>query len=329
VPQAELKKLLSKVEGSGHATMDCSIMPSQKYPEFFVVSTVDFFYPLVEDPYLQGRIAACNVLSDMYSMGIDTIDNVLMTLSVSDKMMEESANGAHVVTEQMMKGFGETCKEAGTLVTGGQTIINASPIIGGVAKSVLKEEDFIRPEGAVAGDVLVLTKPLGTQLAVNMRVWQVGSDAERKQKLEGLPEGAVEQAFSIAQASMGRLNKVAARLMRAHRAHAATDVTGFGILGHAQNLAENQKASVKLVLDKLPCIRHTSQVADKCPGFKLKEGYSAETSGGLLVCLPAEEAAAYCAAIEAEEGWPAWQIGRVEAGERTAEIAAGAEVIDV
>merc|ERR1712032_794731 len=118
-----------------------------------------------------------------------------------------------IATEQMMLGFGATCKEAGTAVTGGQTILNPWPIIGGVAKSILKEEDFVRPENAVAGDVLVLTKPLGTQLAVNMREW-LHKEAKRDALLELATEEEVNRAFSIAQASMARLNKDAARLMR-------------------------------------------------------------------------------------------------------------------
>merc|ERR1719487_500947 len=99
-------------------------------------------------------------------MGIDEIDNVLMTIAASNKMDHKTMI---TVTEKMMLGFVDICKEAGTDVTGGQTVRNPWPIIGGVAKSILREGDFIRPENAEAGDVLVLTKPLGTQVAVNMR----------------------------------------------------------------------------------------------------------------------------------------------------------------
>eukprot|EP00746_Dinoflagellata_sp_MGD_P008067 gnl/MRDRNA2_/MRDRNA2_116082_c0_seq1.p1 gnl/MRDRNA2_/MRDRNA2_116082_c0~~gnl/MRDRNA2_/MRDRNA2_116082_c0_seq1.p1 ORF type:complete len:309 (-),score=58.65 gnl/MRDRNA2_/MRDRNA2_116082_c0_seq1:197-1123(-) len=306
--------------------MDCSIVPSKKYDGLFVVSTVDFFYPLVEDPYLQGRIAACNVLSDMYSMGIDTIDNVLMTLAASDQMEHKTRR---IVTEQMMKGFGDLCKEAGTTVTGGQTIMNPWPIIGGVAKSILKEQDFIRPQHAVAGDVLVLTKPLGTQLAVNMREWL--HQPERKQRLlELVTTDEVDRAFSIAQASMGRLNRDAARLMHKYQVHAGTDITGFGILGHADNLAKNQKEPVRFVIEQLPCIASTMKVADSYPVFKLREGYSAETSGGLLIALPASQAEGYCKEIHEAEGWPAWVIGRVEAStQRVAVMSPGLDIIEV
>jgi len=326
VPQDELKELLSAVDGSGHATMDCSIMPAKKYPGMFVISTVDYFNPLVEDPFLQGRIAACNVLSDMYSMGIDNIDNVLMCLAVSTQMDKDVRR---IVTEQMMLGFGATCKDAGTTVTGGQTVLNPWPIIGGCAKSVLMEKDFIRPENAQAGDVLVLTKPLGTQLAVNMREW-LHQPSRKGPLLELVTEEEVNRGFSIAQACMGRLNKDGARLMIKYQAHAATDVTGFGILGHLQNLAENQKETLRFVMDRFPAIATTMKVGDKHPKFQLREGLSAETSGGLLIAMPADQAEGYCKELEEAEGWPAWVIGRVEAHtERVAVMSPDLEVIEI
>lgn len=324
MPQDELVKLLEAL-GHSHGSMDCSIMPSQKYPDLKVVSTVDFFYPLVEDPYLQGRIAACNVLSDMYSMGIDVVDNVLMTLSVCDVMPGELSR---IVTLQMMRGFGDCCKEAGSLVTGGQTIMNPSMIIGGVAMTILKDSDIIRPENAVAGDVLVLTKPLGTQLAVNMYEWL--HTHRREELLTIVTEEEVRCAFSVAQASMGRLSKNSAALMQKHGAHAATDVTGFGILGHVNNLALNQKETLRFVIDTLPCIANVVKVAEKNPFFKLLEGYSAETSGGLLIAMPAEAANAYIKDLEEVDGWPSWVIGRVETAEvREAVIVSDVSVVDV
>lgn len=132
----------------------------------FIVSTTDFFFPNVEDPYLQGRIALANVLSDLYAMGVAEVDSVLMILAASLDMDESSRD---IVARQFIKGFDDAANDAGTAVTGGQTVKNPWPIIGGVAKSVCREEDFIRPINAQVGDVIILTKPLGTQVAVNVR----------------------------------------------------------------------------------------------------------------------------------------------------------------
>lgn len=111
----------------GTIGMDCSIVASKKYPKYSIVSTTDFFYPLVNDPYLQGRIGCANVLSDMYALGCATIDNVLMILAASKNMKQPERD---IVTKEMMRGFNDCCKLAETNVTGGQTVINPWPIIG-------------------------------------------------------------------------------------------------------------------------------------------------------------------------------------------------------
>jgi selenide,water dikinase len=121
--------------------------------------------------------------------------------------------------------------------------------------------------------------------------------------------------------SMARLNRNGARLMHKYQAHAATDVTGFGILGHAQNLSENQKAQVGFELNVLPLIAGTKQVNDHVFNFRLTLGYSAETSGGLLVCLPADQAKGFIEELQQLDGTPAWIVGRAVADpERTSKI---------
>ncbi len=107
--------------------MDCSIVQSNKYPEFFIVSTTDFFYPLVDDPYLQGRIGCANVLSDSYALGLGHIDNVLMILAASLEMDPPIRN---TVTQAMIRGFNDCCLLGDTMVTGGQSVLNPWPIIG-------------------------------------------------------------------------------------------------------------------------------------------------------------------------------------------------------
>ena len=307
--------------------MDCSIRPSKKYDGFFLVSTIDYFYPLVEDPYLQGKIACANVLSDMYALGVVDVDSLLMVLAVSTEMPRAAAD---IVTKHMLKGFNDLAAEAGTEVTGGQTVKNPWATIGGVAKSICKEGDFIMPRGAQAGDRLVLTKPLGTQVAVNVKQW-MRSEAEFAPVADVITRDSAEKAYAAAQASMARLNRVAARLMHRHGAHAATDVTGFGIKGHLDNLASNQTANVSMVLERLPCIRGMAAVDRELGGmFRLEKGLSAETSGGLLIALPAEAAEAFCRDMLAEDGHEAWIVGRVEdGGGRTARFDDDCTVVEV
>lgn len=309
--------------------MDCSVVPSKKHPDLCVVSTTDFFYPLVDDPFLQGKIACANVLSDMYAFGIDEVDNVLMLLASASNIT--NPNDRHIVTKLFIHGFDALCKEAGTTVTGGQTVVNPWPIIGGVAQSVCKMNEIIMPVNAVAGDVIVLTKPLGTQLAVNLKQW-LQNETENKQWNDVkhvISKHNALRAYAMSCESMSRLNRTAARLMRKYGAHAATDVTGFGILGHASNLASNQKANVSFVIHTLPIFRGMRAVSELKKTFRLMEGYSAETSGGLFVCLPPASATAFCQELMSIDGQPAWIIGHVIPGDKSAVISSSVNVIEV
>ena len=123
---------------------------------------------------------------------------------------------------------------------------------------------------------------------------------------------------------------IAARLMHKYSAHGATDVTGFGLLGHAQNLAKHQRNEVSFVIHNLPVIAKMSAVAKACGNqFQVLQGTSPETSGGLLMCLPREQAASFCKEIEKQEGYPAWIIGIVEKGPKTARIIDKPRIIEV
>jgi len=285
--------------------MDCSVVPLKRFPDQFMVSTTDFFYPLVEDPYIQGRIACANVLSDLYAMGVMNCDTMLMLLGVSTDMNQLERD---VCTKLIIKGFNDVASESETLVTGGQTVMNPWPTVGGVASCICRQEDFIMPENALVGDVLVLTKPLGTQVAVNLHQW-LFNETSWNRIADIVTRDQAEEVYQQAMFSMARTNRFAAQLMHKYGAHAATDVTGFGLLGHAKNLAKNQKLPLGFYIDTLPILRHMRAVNERV-NFKLLLGLSAETSGGLLVCMSEEMAKQFCEELRAKEG-PAWIIGKV------------------
>ncbi|XP_046662012.1 inactive selenide, water dikinase-like protein [Homalodisca vitripennis] len=305
--------------------MDSSVTPL-RHGGLSLVQTTDFFYPLVDDPYMMGKIACANVISDLYAMGVTEVDNMLMLLGVSTKMTEKERD---VVIPLIMRGFKDSAMEAGTTISGGQTVVNPWCTIGGVASTVCQPNEYIVPDNAVVGDVLVLTKPLGTQVAVNAHQWLDQPERWNRIKLV-VSEEDVRKAYQRAMDSMARLNRIAARLMHKYNAHGATDVTGFGLLGHAQTLAKHQKNEVSFVIHNLPVIAKMAAVAKACGNmFQLLQGHSAETSGGLLICLPREQAAAYCKDIEKQEGYQAWIIGIVEKGNRTARIIDKPRIIEV
>lgn len=253
------------------------------------------------------------MLSDLYAEGVAETDFVLMLLAASRNMEPEHRT---ICTREMIRGFRDACVLAGTAVTGGQTVLNPWPIIGGVATSVV--DSFVQSDGASPGDVLVLTKPLGTQIAVNVHQWRREKNSLWKKTVE-LMNGdeteahkAAEKMMHDAVCSMARLNRNGALLMQKYGATAGTDVTGFGILGHLQNLAENQVSAVGMDLEVMPMIAGTKSVNDTVFNFRLSVGYSAETSGGLLICLPDDAAAeGFISELQKMDGSPAWKVGRV------------------
>lgn len=286
--------------------LDCAIKTLKN--NMFLIQTTDFFYPLIEDPWLQGRIAAANVLSDCYAVGVTTINSVLMLLGIAKDMTRDER---HIIQPLICQGFCHAVEEAGSTVDGGQTIISPWPIIGGVSTSVVSKEEIIMPINATVGDVIILTKPLGTQVAVNVYQWMDQNLKYWDIIKQQLSENEVQIAYSFASNIMSKLNKKAAILMHKYNAHAATDVTGFGILGHAKNLSQVQTNHVSFKINKLPIIKNMLLVANTCGiNFRLTDGYSAETSGGLFICLSKTDASNFLNEFNHNDD-KAWIIGEV------------------
>lgn len=200
----------------------------------------------------------------------------------------------------------------------------------------------MRVDQAQPGDVLVVTKPLGGQVAVNSYEW-IKNNPEKISSM-GLDIEKIRRAYRQVCEQMCRLNRNAARLLHKYHAHASTDVTGFGILGwyiislyffiigHAENLAKAQMRRVDFIIEKLPMIEYMDTISKQYPdknGFRLFSGYAAETSGGLLVAMSAENAQKYIKELRELDGFPAWVIGKVVEGHNSAAIANDAEVVAV
>ncbi|KNH06783.1 selenophosphate synthetase [Perkinsela sp. CCAP 1560/4] len=229
-----------------------------------------------------------------------------MIMGVSDAM--ESSAERESVMKLLMEGFCQGVRTAGSTVSGGQTILNPSPIIGGVASAVIDRESLVRNDSIQDGDYLVLTKPLGTDMAVRRYTQLHGSTS--------MPEDIAEirEAYDLAVRSMAHLNLAAGSLLRKHCSTGATDITGFGLLGHAENLASVQLTSVALRFFVLPCICGTTYRGTPTAGswnVKLLSGRGVETSGGLLAAFRTlKEADAYIADIRRIGGTESWVVGR-------------------
>ena len=158
-----------------------------KHGGLSMVQAADFSYPLIDDAYTMGRIGCANVLSKIYAMGIIDCDNMLMLLTLSTKLDEKDREK---VASAILSGFRDCAAEVGTAVTGGQTVLNPWLSIGGVATSVCLPNEFVLPNSALPGDVLVLTKPLGSQVAVSIYQWLTsGLDKWKQLKTVGFYNG--------------------------------------------------------------------------------------------------------------------------------------------
>ncbi|XP_022231117.2 inactive selenide, water dikinase-like protein [Drosophila obscura] len=294
--------------------------------------TIDYTYPIVDNIYMMGKIAGAHMLGELYARG----------LSVCDKMMMQVSMPASweycVFSSLLVRGYKDCAKNAGAQWAGNRHFRwPTSCIIGGIASTHCQPKEYISPDKAVAGDVLLLTKALGIQEVLNAHECMKKKSERCAQWLrlsQIVSEDEVRAAFLQAMRSMVRLNRVAARLMHKHNAHGAAHIGFLGLLAYAQSLVAVQKQAVSFVIDTLPVIGKMAAVAkananangDKCP---LLQGLSAETSGGLLICMPREDAVAFCKDIKREDDYPAWIIGRVESGNRKATITENPSVIDV
>uniref|UniRef100_A0A182QDZ5 PurM-like C-terminal domain-containing protein n=1 Tax=Anopheles farauti TaxID=69004 RepID=A0A182QDZ5_9DIPT len=296
--------------------MDSSVIALKH--DLFLVQSVDFFYPLIDDPVALGRIALANVVSDVFAVGATEIDQIKLIVTAPTEFTDKERE---VVVPMVMQGFLEAAKECNAPVKIGSISENPWCIIGGAASAVCHRSELIMPYNAVEGDAIILTKPLGTQLATNAYIWMNESSENWTRLQERLSKADIEETYRIALESMSRLNRKGAELMRKYDAHAATDVTGFGIYGHAENLASFQKAAVDFHIDTLPIIKNVREIADVLGrSAKLLAGKAVETSGGLLICLPRANAAGFCAEYRDCTSHEAWIVGSVKKGNRSVKM---------
>jgi len=238
-----------------------------------LVDSLDFFTPIVDEPEIQGQIAACNVTNDLYAMAVTRIVNVLAIMGYPQDMPTDVAAG-------MLKGFSDFCEKLNTKVIGGHTILNPWPIMGGCAVGMGNPKQIIYTRGAKPGDVLVLTKPLGIQAA--MAAYRLGKDKNEKAFLRNMPLGVVDQAIAGAIEVMTTSNKPVAEVMQEVNVNAATDITGFGLKGHAENMAKLSHADIKIA--QLPVIKGAPALSELL-GYALLTGEASETAGGMLIAV--------------------------------------------
>ena len=284
----------------------------------YLVQTVDFFTPIVDDPYQFGQIAAANSLSDIYAMG----GQPLFALNVVGFPIKKLPKS--MLTE-ILQGGADKAGEAGITIVGGHSINDKEPKYGLVVTGEVNKNKFIRNDTAKEGDILVLTKPLGMGI--------IATAIKKGKADKSLIDAAVEV--------MVTLNKSASDIMNALDVHAATDITGYGLLGHLFEICKGSHLSSEIQISEIPYINGTSELAERGiipegskQNFKTSKKYTkfsesisdigklilsdAQTSGGLLISLPENQANEYLNRFRNETGMEAAVIGKItEKGEKT------------
>jgi selenide,water dikinase len=313
---ARLEELLSGIVPADAADLMVGLDPADDAAVYrldertALVFTVDFFPPVVDDPRTFGRIAATNALNDVFAMG----GRPLLALSVT-AFPEELPTS---VLGEILAGASEATHEAGAILAGGHTIRDEEPKYGLAVVGTVHPDGVWRKSGARAGDVVALTKPLGTGL-----VLQAVRDG-------AAPDGALEAAV----AAMTELNRDAADALRPFTPNAVTDVTGFGLLGHAHETAERSGVHISLAAERLPALPAALELAEAgvrtggdrrnrefarphvrstAPTALEALAYDPQTAGGLLVTLPRDKRAVLEATFAAA-GLDLHVVGDVEAG---------------
>ncbi len=258
-----------------------------------LIQTVDFFTPIVDDPYMFGAIAAANSLSDVYAMGGQpkTVLNIVgfPIAKLGSEMLAE-----------ILKGAADKVEEAGAVTLGGHSIDDQEPKFGLSVTGFVHPEKFFKNVGAKPGDALVLTKPIG----VGIMTTGIKKDAVTKEQEKIVTE------------TMAALNKTASEMLQDFHPNAVTDVTGFGLLGHGCEMAQGSDASLVFYLEDVPVLEGAADLLEQniIPGgsksnhrwlketVRYEESLSvndqlllcdAVTSGGLLISMPKDEAADY------------------------------------
>ncbi len=281
-------------------------------PDLAVVNTVDFFTPVVDDPFFYGQIAAANAMSDIYAMG-GTPRTGLNIVCWPQTGLPPS------MLAEVLRGGAEKAQEAGAVIVGGHTVADEEVKYGMAVTGIINPNRIIRNVGAKPGDILVLTKALGTGVLMT---------AFKRDQLSA-------EFYDAAVKSMAQLNAAASAAMLKYEVHAATDITGFGLAGHASGMAQGSGVTIVFEESDLPLLPGALDMcrAGMIPGGGARNrqfygpstrindeiaeaisdlAFDPQTSGGLLIALPEDDAMKLLADLQQSGNVDAAIVGRVK-----------------
>lgn len=280
--------------------------------EIALITTADFITPPVNDPYTFGQIAAANAISDVYAMGGRPITCLNLVMFPSKKLEME-------VLHQIVAGALSKITESGAALAGGHTIEDDEPKFGLAVTGIVHPNKYWSNRGAKPGDVVILTKPIGSGVLFNANIKKWVSDE------------AMQECIAL----LTMLNRKAAEVMADFEVHAVTDITGFGLAGHCYEMVKGSQVTMEFSMDRIPIMRQALEMYNKgvttgvnhynrelvagairfekdLPPWHKEIIYDPQTSGGLLVSVPESQGEALVKTLQAEGVRWASMVGKVK-----------------
>ena len=288
--------------------------------EIALITTADFITPPVNDPYTFGQISAANSISDVYAMGGRPITCLNLAMFPAKKLEPE-------VLHQIVAGALSKITESGAVLAGGHTIEDDEPKFGLAVTGIVHPKKYWSNRGAKPGDVVILTKPIGSGVIFNANIKKLVSDEAMKECIDILTT----------------LNRKAAEVAAGFEVHAATDITGFGLAGHCYEMVKGSQVAVEFFIDRIPIMKEAVEMYQKgvttgvnnfnrelvagairfdkdLPPWRKEIVYDPQTSGGLLFAVPASQCEALLKALETAGVRWASLVGEVKPVSGTAHL---------
>jgi len=267
-----------------------------------LVKNLDIFTPIVDEPEIQGEIAACNVTNDIFAMNVPEISGMLVFLGINTIMPMEIAEKILIGIKNFME------KKINSKIVGGHTIYSEWPLIGGEASGYVQSNAVIKKQGVKEGDKLILTKPIGIQAI--MATYRILKDFP--EMLEQYSKDELKKSIKFAIELMTTPNQNVVKTIHSYKdfsfIHAMSDVTGFGLAGHAKEMLQNSELSA--ILEKVPSIKLSKELSNEL-GYAFDDCTCHETAGGMLMAVDPAKSEEFSNTLY-NNGIKNWIVGTID-----------------
>ena len=285
---------------------DAAILPIPN-SDLVLVKSIDVFTPIIDEPEIEGEIAACNVTNDIFAMNVPEISGMLVFLAISTRTPIEVAEG-------ILKGIKYFIEEkVNSKVVGGHTIYSEWPLMGGEASGYVHKDAIIRKQGVKKGDKLILTKPIGLQAI--MAAYRMLKDFP--EMLEHYSLNELQKSIDLAIKIMTTSNQNVTKTIHSYNdfsfVHSLSDITGFGLAGHTAEMLQNSNLSA--IIETIPSIKLSKELSDEL-GYAFDDCMCHETAGGMLIAVDPAKVEDFTTTLTSNKisNWIVGTIDKVQPG---------------